>query len=211
MASNLLQTRTSGDGRIGYARVTYEKVNPELATEWGMSCLNLLKRVCGAESDYYQGFKEQSTGFQSFDNFGYFAQALSILKAAKSDYEQGYLFDTRVLIQAEVFNDLLEQAAHFLELSHHGAAAVIAGCVLEDGLRRLCQRNKIPVPGKATIDPMNVALAKAGVYNLIVQQRITSLAAVRNMAAHAKWGEFQNKDVEHMITQVRSFMEEFFS
>src|SRR3989442_14027622 len=71
-ASSLMQTRTSGGGEIRRTRapglnLSYDKVSPEGATEWGMSCLNLLKRVCGPESDYYQAFKEQSSGFACFD------------------------------------------------------------------------------------------------------------------------------------------------
>jgi len=176
-----------------------------------MRCLNLLKSVCGAESDYYQAFKEQSSGFQSFDNYGYVAQGLSILKAAREDYEKGYFLDNRILIQAEVFEDFLEQADHLLKNGYYGPAAVLAGSVLEDGLRKLCVRNKIALGGKITIDPMNIELAKAGVYGTLVQKRNTLLADIRNKAAHGNWDAFRDKDVEQMIIQVRSFMEEFFN
>jgi len=210
MASNLMQTRTSGDGSIGHARTTYEKVSPDLATEWGMRCLNFLKRLFGPESDYYQAFKDQSSGFNSFDNYGYVRQGLSILKAAKADYEGGYLFDTRILIQAEVFDDFLDQATHLLENGYYGPAAVIAGSVLEDGLRKLSQQNAIVLPPKSTIDPMNVALVKGGVYNTLLQKKITALADLRNKAAHGNWNEFDANDVEQMIGQVRTFMENTF-
>ena len=90
-------------------------------------------------------------------------------------------------------------------------AAVIAGCVLEDGLRKLCDRNSIALPAKATIDPMNVELAKAGIYNKLWQKKITALADLRNKAAHGEWSEFTEKDVEDMIRDVRRFMEDYFS
>ena len=106
-ASRLIQTRTTGGGdrvRTGryqtHTNPRYDKVDSDSATEWRMRCLNLLKRVFSTESDYYLMFKEQSSGFDSFSNYDYVAQALSILKAAKTDYENGYLFDTRALIQA---------------------------------------------------------------------------------------------------------------
>ncbi|HEX7721599.1 MAG TPA: hypothetical protein VF397_05535 [Pyrinomonadaceae bacterium] len=102
-----------------------KRFSPELATEWGMRCLNLLKSVCGAESDYYQAFKEESSGFQSFDNYGYVVRGLSILKAASEDYEKGYFLDNRILIQAEVFEDFLEQADHLLKNGYYGPAAVL--------------------------------------------------------------------------------------
>jgi hypothetical protein len=210
MASNLMQTRTRGDGYIGNSRTTYEKVSPELATEWGMRCLNVIRRVFGADSDYYQAFKEQSSGFGCFDNYSYVVQGLSILKAAKDDYEKGYLFDTRTLIQAEVFDDFLDQATHLLENGYYGPAAVVAGAVLEDGLRKLCQQNNAVVPARATIEPMNVALAKTGLYGIVLQQKISALAAIRNKAAHGKWNEFNANDVKQMIDQMRIFMQNSF-
>jgi hypothetical protein len=114
------------------------------------------------------------------------------------------------LIEAEVFGDFLEQAEHLLKNGYYGPAAVITGCVLEDGLRKLCQRNNVSLPAKATIDPMNVELAKAGIYNTLSQKRITALADIRNKAAHGKWSEFNDEDVRQMISQVRSFMEDHF-
>lgn len=206
-------TRESGGGELAryFGRraiynPTYEKVSPEFATEWGLRCLNLLKRLLGTESDYYQAFKEQSTGFTSFSNYEYVTQALSILKAAKIDHEKGFLFDTRVLIQAEVFDGFLEQAEHLLENGYYGPAAVITGCVLEDGLRKLSLQNDIAVSARDTIEPLNVGLARAGTYGLVLKQRITALAAIRNKAAHGKWNEFDSEDVRQMIEGVRLFM-----
>jgi hypothetical protein len=66
------------------------------------------------------------------------------------------------------------------------AAAVIAGTVLETALRQLC------------LDRMNADLAKAGVYNSLMQKRITALAAIRNRAAHGKPNEFTRDDVSAM-------------
>ena len=46
-------------------------------------------------------------------------QALGTLRAAKDDYEQGYLFNTRILIEAEVFDEFLEQAEHLLDSGYN--------------------------------------------------------------------------------------------
>ncbi|MFL6210126.1 MAG: hypothetical protein ACJ74W_14825 [Pyrinomonadaceae bacterium] len=78
-------------------------------------------------------------------------------------------------------------------------------------MRKLCQRKNIALPNKATIDPMNIELAKAGVYNTLMQKRITTLADIRNKAAHGKWSEFNDNDVEQMIAQTRTFMEDYFN
>lgn len=154
--------------------------------------------------------KEEASGFASFSNYGYATRALSILKGAKSDFENNYLFDTRALAQAEVFDDFLEQASHLLENEYYGPAAIIAGIVLEEGLRRLCRQNNVTLPARPTIGPMNDALAKTGLYGIVVKQRILALAAIRNQAAHGQWKEFTLKDVEQMIEWVKLFMENSF-
>lgn len=115
------------------------------------------------------------------------------------------------MIQAELFDDFMEQAKYLLDNGFHGPAAVLAGCVLEDALRNLCISKSIPLPPKPKLDTMNADLAKAGAYSLLVQKRVTYLADIRNKAAHGKWGDFSDKDTEAMIQDVRRFMEDHFS
>jgi hypothetical protein len=183
-------------------------VDTEAANQWGTSCLNLLGRVFSKESDYYVKFNNI---FGELHKLSYLQAARGILKAAKDDYEHGYLFKTRVLIRAEVFDDFLEQASYLLKNGYHAPAAVVIGSVLEDGLRKLCVQNNINLPPKPKIDAMNADLAKAGIYNQLVQKRITALADLRNKAAHGQWSEFTANDVEQMLSQVRIFMENYFS
>ena len=115
------------------------------------------------------------------------------------------------MIEAEIFDDFLEQAEELFKKDYFQPAAVIAGCVLEDGLRKLCDKNSIRFTRKTTIDPMNVELAKIGIYNKLIQNKITHLGDLRNKAAHGEWTEFTEKDVEDMIRDVRRFMEDYFS
>jgi hypothetical protein len=56
---------------------------------------------------------------------------------------------------------------------------------------------------------MNAELARAGVYNKLVQKRITTIADLRNKAAHGEWTAFGEEDVKEMVSAVRRFMEEF--
>jgi hypothetical protein len=74
--ARVLETRTlvTGGFPVAYRRGMVrtppdEKVNSELAIEWGLRGLNLLKRVTNPESDYYQRFKEQSDGFEGISNY----------------------------------------------------------------------------------------------------------------------------------------------
>jgi hypothetical protein len=183
-------------------------VNFELAHQWGTSCLNLLRRVLGSNSVHFKNFESL---FPDFRLYSPVTQALGVLKAAKEDYEQGFLFDTRTLIEAEVFDDFLEQAEHLLDSGYYQPAAVVVGSVLEDGLRKLCTRHEVPLSGKPKLNTMNADLAKQGVYNKLKQKRITALADIRNKAAHGEWDEFTKSDVEDMLRGVRQFMETQFT
>ena len=209
--NSLNNTRHSGGGK-SLSNFPFDFVESEFLHQWGINCLHLLRKTFGDESDHYKKYNELFPKFsRSRDNFSYFQNAFGILKAAQNDYENELLFNTRTLIEAEVFDEFLEQAEELFKKGYYQPSAVIAGCVLEDGLRKLCDRNSIALPPKATIEPMNVELAKAGSYNKLIQKKITALADLRNKAAHGEWKEFTEKDVEDMIRDVRRFMEDYFS
>lgn len=183
----------------------------EASIQWKVSCLSFFKVVFGNENIYYDQFEITFNRNMQRQNSGpFFGECVSVVRAAKDDYENGYLFSIRTLIEAEVFDDFLEQAEHLLSQGYFTASAVIAGSVLEDGLRKLCAKNGITLSAKPKLDTMNADLAKAGVYNLLKQKQITALADLRNKAAHGLGG-FTKDDVQAMIKDVRRFMEDYFS
>jgi hypothetical protein len=183
-------------------------VKEEFAFQWGTSSLNILDKVFGKDSPHYVNFNNL---YPNFLKFVYVSRALGILKAAKDDYEHELLFNIRTLIEAEVFGDFLEQAEHLLESGYYQPSAVIAGSVLEDGLRKLCAKNGIPLQNRPKMDTMNAELAKRGVFSLLQQKQILPLADIRNKAAHGKWDGFDKQDVENMIKVVREIMTKYFS
>lgn len=162
----------------------------------------------GQDSDHYRSFIAQVSSYLTFSP-AYRAQG--VLRAAREDYCGGHLFQVRRLVEAEIFDGFLEQAEYLLDLGYYQAAAVIAGGVLEDGLRKLCERNGIQITAKPKLDTMNADLAKAGMFSTLVQKRITALADLRNKAAHGQWDEFESKDVAEMVAAVRRLMEEHFA
>ena len=181
-------------------------VDSEKALQWFTSAQNLLDRAMGQESAHYKNFSAVH-GKQGI-SYSPVRRGQGILRAALEDVERGYLFDVRRLIEAEVFVDLLDQATELHRAGHDGPAALVTGCILEDCLRRLCERNGLALPAKPKLNTMNADLAKAGVYSRLVQKRITAIADVRNNAAHGNWGEFDRGDVNDMIGWVEKFIEE---
>ncbi|MBI5892788.1 MAG: HEPN domain-containing protein [Deltaproteobacteria bacterium] len=199
----LATKRSPGTNVIGDFRV-----DTQMAYQWATSVQNLLVRVFGQEGEHYKNFSAQVTNHLTFSPT---YRAQGILKAAKDDYENEQLFEVRSLIEAELFDDFLEQSEHLLNSGYYQPAAVIAGCVLEDGLWKLCEKEGIALPSKPKLDTMNSALAKVGVFSKLVQKRITALADLRNKAAHGQWDQFTKEDVIEMIQAVRRIMEEHFA
>ncbi|RJP49455.1 MAG: HEPN domain-containing protein [Anaerolineaceae bacterium] len=205
MGEVLLETRKSPPSNIIGGD---DRINSQLAHQWVTSVQNLLVRVFGSDSEHYKNFSKQVEKHLTFSPI-FCAQG--ILKAAKEDYVSEQLFAVRQLIEAELFDDFLEQAEYLLASGYYQPAAVVAGCVLEDGLRKLCKNNKIEIPENPKLDTLNSNLSKDGVYSKLIQKKITALADLRNKAAHGKWNEFAKEDVEEMIQTIRRIMEEFFS
>jgi hypothetical protein len=137
-----------------------------------------------------------------------------LLAALRADYAADRLRTVSELVHADLFDDFLEMATHLLDQNYKDAAAVTAGAVLEEHLRKLCGRHSVPTTfldnsGKVQpkrLDAMNADLAKAGVYNTIEQKDITTQAGIRNAAAHGKYGEYDVDQVQRMIVAVRSLI-----
>jgi hypothetical protein len=133
-----------------------------------------------------------------------------ILSAMRADYDAGYLRAIHELIHAEVFSDFLEMAEHLLAEGYKDAAAVIAGSVLEEHLRKLSSNAGIAVnqvggsPKKASL--LNDELRTATVYGLLDHKGVTAWLDLRNNAAHGKYGQYQKEQVALMVQSVRDFI-----
>lgn len=181
----------------------YSRIDSRAFLTWKVNARNLISLACTAESEHYREFLKQEIPQSLRWQYDEFRDVLAVFNAARADFEGGYLNSVRNLVQADVFGSELDQATELLAAGYDTAAAVIAGVVLETALRQLCDDRSIAV-GK--LDKMNADLAKAGVYNSLVQKRITALAGIRNAAAHGHPGAFKRDDVVDMIRQVENFL-----
>jgi hypothetical protein len=180
-----------------------EYIKEEDFIEWKVKAKNLLVKSCGEDSEHYKEFLINEKRSAYVTNLGVAKRLRPVFKAAKSDFDGGYLSSVRVLVQAEIFESELEQAKELLKSGYKTASAVITGIVLETGLRELCDTNTID-HGK--LNKMNADLAKAGIYGQLEQKRITTLANIRNSAAHGNPDEFTADDVSDMIRDVERFL-----
>jgi hypothetical protein len=98
---------------------------------------------------------------------------------------------------------------YLLSEGYKDPAAVILGGVIEEYLRKLCDKNEIPTTvGKKfkKADTMNNELATANVYSKLDQKSITTWLDLRNKAAHGKYSEYTKEQVDNMLQGYREFM-----
>ena len=140
-------------------------------------------------------------------------RGINILNSVKKELEDGWIFELKDLVTAEIFTDFLEMAEYFLSEGYKDPAAVIIGGVLEEHLRQLCQKNSIPttitkeekeVAIKA--NKLNQDLVKAGQYNKLEMKNVTAWLDLRNKAAHGKYNEYDKSQVEGMLKGVMDFI-----
>ena len=135
---------------------------------------------------------------------------VGILKALRNDYLAGHLQAIHELIHADIFSDFLEMANYLLEENYKDPAAVLAGGVLEEHLRKLCEKNGITImkdtrPKNA--ESLNTELATtAKVYSKLDQKSITAWLDLRNKAAHSNYNEYEKQQVSLMVQGIRDFI-----
>jgi len=134
---------------------------------------------------------------------------VGVLYALNEDIANGYLGDFRVMISAEVFTDLLEQAEHLLKHGYKDPTASLSGAVLEDGLRRIAALKGVAVKRSDGLSALNQNCAQAGVYNALMQKRIQVWTEIRNRADHGHFGEYADNDVREMVSGVRGFLSDY--
>jgi len=189
---------------------TAEKPNLTDLIAWANIVLNLHKFITPPNSYQIKSLEYLINKYLSRGGRGvhfrlnFFDNCKGILKATYSDYKEGFLKDLRTEIRAEADADFLSQAHRLLEEKLKDSAAMLTGAVLEDALRQLCI--KYGVKKGSNIESMNVPLRKAEAYGLPAQQQVTAWAAIRNKADHARFKEYDIKEVRLMQQGVKDFV-----
>lgn len=190
---------------------SYIWVDADKFSEWRNQSLSFLNNLVGQKSPYALDFAERcKQGHLAEVRYG-----LGILRGVREDIQAGNLASFSELVHADVFSDFLEMAEYLMSEDHgyKDAAAVLGGGVLEEHIRKLCEKNDIEIrttdangdrPKKA--DRMNADLAAADVYNKNEQKIVTAWLGIRNSAAHGKYGEYTKPEVALMLSGLRDFI-----
>lgn len=180
-------------------------VDHETSTEWKTKAHQILVLALGNESIHVQTFVNVER--PEWNYYGA-AERHSVLKAAHDDYVNGFI-TMRALVEAEVFDSILEQADELLGQGYKDAAAVMVGGVLEEHLRSMCVTRGIPIANprgrRLTLSPLNDALRAANAYNVMKWRQVGSWGDLRNHAAHGDYGQYNAEDVAALLSDVRRF------
>lgn len=140
------------------------------------------------------------------------AELVGVLRALRAAYVGGYLATFTQLVRAEVFDDLLSMAEYLLDQGYKDPAAVVAGGVLEEHLRKLCERHGIALvdekgnPKAASkLNGELAGLAGKEAYGKLDVKSVTAWIDLRNSAAHGHYHEYNAEQVKLMIRGVRDF------
>jgi hypothetical protein len=180
-------------------------------TEVYTSLVAAIERLAPAGT-YYSESLQLTVEKYGFNNNNAIPALVGIVQALKTAYESGYLHQIDELIRADLFGDFLDMGQYLLEEGYKDPAAVIIGGVLEEHLRKLCLKNSINITknkGFKKADTMNADLANSHVYNRLDQKSITAWLDLRNKAAHGKYTEYTDDQVNLALQGIRDFIARF--
>jgi hypothetical protein len=174
---------------------------------------DLIHRYAPVSSAYHTNFIEiyKKRNFENKDQLLNDVNSLhGILRALRVAYADDLLQSIEELIRGDMFEDFLEMAQYLLDEKYKDPAAMLIGGVLEEHIRKLCQKNNIAItkedksPQKTST--LNDELVKAGVYKKGDQKSVISWLDIRNNSAHGKYGEYTIEQVELMLQGIRDFI-----
>ena len=198
--------------------------------QWKTSCISLLSQILQGSTVHRNLIKEfENIHISKYslvssdytDTRLFISEAVGKLSAIKDDFENGFLANLSIQIEAEIVANYLEQAENLLNEGsrgkyYHVPAAVLTGAVLEKSLRTLCDQQTPPIltfktttKGKSeplTLNPLIDELKKAAVFNELKAKQLRFWADIRNAAAHGEFDKFSRSDVEQMIEGVKNFL-----
>ena len=92
-----------------------------------------------------QTMQLRAVSFSSPFNFDSVGKLFGTLKSLREDYANDFLSGFNEMVDADIFTDVLEQAEYLLSQDYFRASAVVAGVALESHLRKLAEKNSIPI------------------------------------------------------------------
>lgn len=187
-------------------------MGPELQ-KWYLNCITLLEKAIPPANFLRTVIEDMKRALPETESP---AKFIPPLEAVYENLRLGFLDDLSLVVRSQVATDYLHQAGVWLRNGYHIPAAVAAGAVLDDCLRRLCQVHDLPVSfvedgrrKRRSMEPMNQDLAAKGVYNATRARIITEWAVLHHDAVQGRLDRVKRSDVEQMVGGIRDFAADY--
>lgn len=187
-------------------------VQPGPAVAFRIAGLAILQSLYGTDHQFYRDFEVGTHGKRTLFSL---RSPVALIETVREQVDAGWLEDARALISADIFSNIIEMADYLLSESYKDAAAVLVGGSLEGHLRSLAIRHGVETqePDRKTgrmkarrAEALNEDLPKKSVYNLADQKQVTAWLNIRNDAAHVKYENYTQAQVQLMLQGVRDFI-----
>lgn len=192
-----------------YRWYRYSPLNAGYAL-WKAACLDLVKEAFGAESALYAEMYAVDGGHSARAPGSVFSFFLNALKRARLDLRPAPEA-ARATYAADTMDDFLSRAEAMAGKGHFISAATLAGAVLEDLLRRLCEVHDVFCAENARLETVNDKLHKAGVYDEAVRREVALNIGLRRTAELCYTEKLNARNVSGMISWIRGFVKARFT
>ena len=130
-----------------------------------------------------------------------------LLNSAFNEWKEGFLERIEFIIAAETFDDFLDHSEDYHKSNKKVEASVLASAVLEDTLKKIALKNS--VSQNQSLEPLIDELTSNNVFTPVKAKKFKSYVGIRNSALHARWDEFDIKDVGYLIKGIKELIEDY--
>jgi len=177
---------------------------------WKQDVLALLKKAFGEQSRYYTELASVENELAPKAPGSVFSFFLNTLKKAQFDYQDASTA-VRASYASDLMGDFLFRAEGMISKGHYISAATLAGAVLEDILRRLCEVNNVFCAENATLETVNDKLLQAGVYDAAWHRETAQRIGLRKTAELCYTDKITEANAREMISWLREFIKRYFT
>jgi hypothetical protein len=176
--------------------------------QWSTSALSLVQAAFGESSVQFINFRTKYDTCRGY--MGEVDALKGIFRAAKADFDGGYIFSVETAISGEIFGDFIRLAKAALQEGSKDVAAVLACAALEDALKRYAGLNGLDVSEKVMQEVVS-AIKTKGLVTGAQKSLLDAMPKIRDYAMHANWEKITAQDVGSVIGFVEQFLLTHFS
>ena len=177
---------------------------------WKQDVLVLVKKAFGEQSRYYTELASVENELAPKAPGSVFSFFLNTLKKAQFDYQDASTA-VRASYASDLMGDFLFRAEGMISKGHYISAATLAGAVLEDILRRLCEVHNVFCAENATLETVNDKLLQAGVYDAAWHRETAQRIGLRKTAELCYTDKITEANAREMISWLREFIKRYFT